>query len=109
MMCCGSLILCLQSHHVELLRQETEKVYPVEACAMLFGKVSQSEAEVKKVLVAENRLISATHFDIDPARVAAAVIEAEKELHVFQETQHWTFPEQNELKNKWLSDKLKSE
>jgi len=37
------------------------------------------------------------------------VINAEKELHVFQETQHWTFPEQHDLKNKWLFDKLKSE
>ena len=27
------------------------------------------------------------------------VITAEKELHIFQETQHWTFPEQNEMKN----------
>lgn len=34
------------------------------------------------------------------------VIDAEKELHVFQETQHWTFPEQHELKNEWLDDKL---
>lgn len=30
------------------------------------------------------------------------VIPGKKELHVFQETQHWTFPEQNELKNEWL-------
>lgn len=36
------------------------------------------------------------------------VISAEKELHVFQETQHWTFPEQRELKNKWLFEKLKN-
>ena len=35
------------------------------------------------------------------------VIEAEKELHIFQETQHWTFPEQQELKNEWLFAKLK--
>lgn len=34
------------------------------------------------------------------------VIEAAKELHVFQETQHWTFPEQREFKNEWLYDKL---
>jgi proteasome lid subunit RPN8/RPN11 len=50
---------------------------------MLFGKLSQSEAEVKKVLVAENRLISTTHFEIDPARVAAAIFEAEKEGYEF--------------------------
>lgn len=35
------------------------------------------------------------------------VIPGEKELHIFQETQHWTFPEQNELKNNWLYDRLK--
>jgi len=34
------------------------------------------------------------------------VITAEKELYVFQETQHWTFPEQHEMKNKWLFEKL---
>jgi proteasome lid subunit RPN8/RPN11 len=66
-----------------LLRQETEKVHPVEACAMLFGKVSQSEAEVKKVLITKNNLISTTRFEVDPARVATAVIEAEKEGYEF--------------------------
>lgn len=30
------------------------------------------------------------------------VIPGKKELHIFQETQHWTFPEQNEQKNDWL-------
>lgn len=30
------------------------------------------------------------------------VIPGKKELHVFQETQHWTFPEQQEQKNEWL-------
>lgn len=35
------------------------------------------------------------------------VIPGEKELHIFQETQHWTFPEQQELKNDWLFERLK--
>lgn len=35
------------------------------------------------------------------------VIPGKKELHVFQETQHWVFPEQNELKNAWFYRKLK--
>jgi len=34
------------------------------------------------------------------------VIKAPKELHIFQETQHWTFAEQRELSRKWLLDKL---
>jgi len=35
------------------------------------------------------------------------VIPAKKELHVFQETQHWTFPEQRVLRNEWLYAKLR--
>ncbi len=34
------------------------------------------------------------------------VISAEKELHVFQETQHWSFPEQQQIKNEWLEERL---
>jgi cephalosporin-C deacetylase len=34
------------------------------------------------------------------------VIKAPKELQIFQETGHWTFPEQNEIINNWLLTKL---
>ena len=34
------------------------------------------------------------------------VIPAPKELHLFPKTQHWTFPEQQELRNNWLFKKL---
>jgi len=34
------------------------------------------------------------------------VITAPKELQIFQETGHWTFPEQNEILNNWLLKKL---
>lgn len=34
------------------------------------------------------------------------VLPAKKEIHIFQESQHWTFPEQQELKNDWLFEKL---
>lgn len=34
------------------------------------------------------------------------VIEAPKELHVYQETQHWLFPEQDKLRNDWLYKQL---
>ena len=36
------------------------------------------------------------------------VITAPKELHIFQETRHWAFPEQHELKNEWLYTQLKN-
>lgn len=35
------------------------------------------------------------------------VITAPKELHIYQETGHWTFPEQTEALNSWLINKLK--
>lgn len=37
------------------------------------------------------------------------MITAPKELHLFLETGHWTFPEQNEALNNWLVKKLKGE
>jgi len=73
------LILRLSSHFVELLRHETEKVYPVEACALLFGHLTKNEAVLEKVVVTQNRLHSSTRFEVDPATVSLAVIEAEKE------------------------------
>ena len=73
------MILQLQRFQVELLRQETKKVHPVEACAILFGKLSQNNAVVEKVEVTQNRLRSTTLFEIDPAKVAVAITEAEVE------------------------------
>lgn len=35
------------------------------------------------------------------------VLPGQKELHLFQKTQHWTYPEQHELKNEWLFSKLR--
>lgn len=37
------------------------------------------------------------------------VITAPKELHLYQETGHWTFPEQTEALNNWLVKKLQGE
>ena len=73
------MILRLRRHHVDLLKQEAEKVHPVEACAMLFGKLSQNEAVVEKVELAPNELQSTVRFEMDPEKVAAAITEAEEE------------------------------
>ena len=54
-------------------------MHPVEACAILFGKLSQNKAFVEKVEVTQNRLRSTTLFEIDPAKVAVAITEAEVE------------------------------
>ena len=37
------------------------------------------------------------------------VITASKELRIFQETGHWTFPEQNEDVNSWLIKQIKGQ
>ncbi len=73
------LILQLQRRHVDLLKQEARKAHPIEACAMLFGKLSKDEASVEKVEVATNELQSTVRFEIDPMRVVAAFNEAERE------------------------------
>lgn len=73
------LILRLQRHFVELLKSEAKKVYPVEACAILFGQLTEKETKVEKVVITKNRLGSNTRFEVDPEEVALAVIEAEKE------------------------------
>jgi len=65
------------------LKQETERIHPVEACAMLFGKFSKNEAAVEKVEVVQNRLRSTTQFEVDPAKVAVALTKAEKEGYEF--------------------------
>jgi len=73
------LILQLQRHHADLLKQEAKKVHPVEACAMLFGKLSQNKAIVEKIEFAPNELQSTVRFEIDPEKVAAAFADAEEE------------------------------
>jgi len=73
------LILRLQRLHVNSLKQESEKMQPIEACALLFGKFSHDEAVVKKVEFAPNKLQSPVKFQIDPEKVAATFTRTEKE------------------------------
>ena len=73
------MILQLQYSHIELLKQETKNVHPAEACAMLFGKLSQNLRVVERVEVTKNRLGSATRFEVAPSEVAVAITEAEDE------------------------------
>ncbi len=73
------MILRLQRRHVDLLKQQAEKMQPVEACAMLFGRLSHGEAVVEKIDFAPNKLQSPVRFEIDPAEVAAAFTEAEED------------------------------
>jgi proteasome lid subunit RPN8/RPN11 len=73
------MILRLKRHFVDLLSYETDKVYPIEACALLFGRFTTDEAIVDQVEVTQNRLDSTNHFEVAPEKVAIAVSSAEKE------------------------------
>ena len=71
------MILLLKRQHVDLLKQETEKVHPVEACALLFGICSQNTLALQQIVIAPNRLQSAVKFEIDPTTVVKALTKAE--------------------------------
>lgn len=73
------MILRLRSQQLHLLRGEARKSYPVEACALLFGRVIGDEAIVTKVVVAPNLLRSTVRFEMDPQTVFNAFEEAERE------------------------------
>ncbi|MBE0511962.1 M67 family metallopeptidase [Candidatus Bathyarchaeota archaeon] len=73
------MILRLKRQHVSLLKEEAVKVHPIEACAILFGELTQKEAVVKRVVVASNTLQSNVRFEIDPETFVNAFTEAVKE------------------------------
>jgi len=54
-------------------------VHPIEACALLFGRVNSNEAYVSKVAIASNKLQSTVRFEINPEVVFKELNEAERE------------------------------
>jgi len=72
------LILQLTRQHVDLLKHETNKVHPVEACALLFGTCFQNTLTLQQIVIAQNRLQSAVKFEIDPTTVVEALTKAEQ-------------------------------
>jgi proteasome lid subunit RPN8/RPN11 len=73
------LILRLKRQHVRLLKEEARKVHPIEACALLFGRLTRKEALVKRVVVTANELQSTVRFEIDPETFVKAFTEADGE------------------------------
>jgi len=61
------------------LREEVRRVHPIEACALLFGKLTKKEVVVKKVVTAPNRLQSTVRFEINPETFAEAFNKADEE------------------------------
>jgi proteasome lid subunit RPN8/RPN11 len=76
------MILELTGEQIRLLKAEAKRSYPIEACALLFGKRDEERATVKKVVVASNRLKSKVRFEMNPQLVYAAFEDADQEgLH----------------------------
>jgi len=59
------VILQLTTQQLTLLEAEARKEHPVEACALLFGKLTSKEAVVERVVVTPNVLESTLRFEID--------------------------------------------
>lgn len=73
------MILQLTKEQLQLLRDETRRSHPVEACALLFGKLVKGNAVVTKIVTAPNILRSRVRFEVDPQVVYAAFEKADQE------------------------------
>ncbi len=73
------MILRLTNEQMRLLRDESRNTHPIEACALLFGRLIDGEAVVTKVVVTPNVLRSSVRFEADPQTVFNVFEQAEQE------------------------------
>ncbi len=73
------MILRLTSEKLRLLRDASRKSNPVEACALLFGRLIDGEAVVTRVVVMLNVLKSSIRFEADPQMVFNAFEQADRD------------------------------
>jgi len=59
------MILRLTSQQLNYLENEAKKSSPIEACALLFGKLAHEEATVERIAVTPNVAESTIRFEID--------------------------------------------
>jgi len=59
------VILRLTRQHLTYLKNEAEESSPIEACALLFGKLTPKEATVERIVVTPNVAESTIRFEID--------------------------------------------
>jgi len=71
------MILRLNSQQLRFLREETHRVYPTEACALLFGKMTHGRAFLERVITTPNVLKSSVRFEIDLKTFHEAFMQAE--------------------------------
>jgi proteasome lid subunit RPN8/RPN11 len=73
------VILRLTNEQMRLLRDESGKIHPIEACALLFGRLINREIVVTKVVVTPNVLKSPVRFEVDPQTVFNVFEQADQE------------------------------
>lgn len=73
------MILRLTNKQMRLLRDESRKTHPIEACALLFGRLINGEAVVTKFVVTPNVLKSSVRFEADPQTVFNVFEQADQE------------------------------
>ena len=73
------MLLRIKRSQIRQLKDEAYRSNPIEACALLFGKLSKTAYSVKKVVVATNILNSTVEFAINPQFVVVELKKAETE------------------------------
>jgi proteasome lid subunit RPN8/RPN11 len=73
------MIFRITTQQLAFLKEAAQKAHPVEACALLFGKLTNKEAGVERIIVTRNVLASPVRFEIDPVAFYDAFKEAEKD------------------------------
>jgi len=73
------MILQLTGQQLNYLEKEARKSSPIEACALLFGKLAQKEATVERIVVTTNVAESTIRFEIDSKVFYSAFIAADQD------------------------------
>jgi len=73
------MILRIANQQLTMLERETRKKHPVEACALLFGKLSEKDVAVERVTITTNVLESGVRFEIDSKAFYDAFTKANKD------------------------------
>jgi len=73
------MILRLTRRQLNYLENEAKKSSPIEACALLFGKLAHKEATVERIVVTPNVAESTIRFEIDSKVFYSAFTAANKD------------------------------
>ena len=62
-----------------MLKKEALKAFPIEACALLFGKRRNGKFLVKRIQITKNKLGSSVRFEVDAQEFYNALKKAEED------------------------------